>query len=107
MSLLALSDITIRYSRLTAVRDVSFSMDEGEILFITGPNGAGKSSLLRAIAGVTPVAGGRIDLAGHEITGQAPENIARLPVASTAANWARAPLAVEGTQHTVPRAPSV
>ncbi|RUU72668.1 ATP-binding cassette domain-containing protein, partial [Mesorhizobium sp. M7A.T.Ca.TU.009.01.3.1] len=56
MSLLALSDITIRYSRLTAVRNVSFSMDEGEILFITGPNGAGKSSLLRAIAGVTPVA---------------------------------------------------
>ncbi|NGN43893.1 ABC transporter ATP-binding protein [Mesorhizobium sp. CGMCC 1.15528] len=78
MSLLALSDITIRYSRLTAVRDVSFSMAEGEILFITGPNGAGKSSLLRAIAGVTPVAGGRIDLAGQEITSQAPENIARL-----------------------------
>jgi len=78
MSLLALSDITIRYSRLTAVRDVSFSMTEGEILFITGPNGAGKSSLLRAIAGITPVAGGRIDLAGQEITSQAPENIARL-----------------------------
>jgi len=78
MSLLALSDVTIRYGRLTAVRDVSFAMDEGEILFITGPNGAGKSSLLRAIAGVTPAAGGRIDLAGHEITGQAPENIARL-----------------------------
>lgn len=78
MSLLALSDITVRYGRLTAVRDVSFSMDEGEILFITGPNGAGKSSLLRAIAGVTPVAGGRVDLAGQEITGQSPENIARL-----------------------------
>jgi len=78
MSLLALSDITVRYGRLTAVRDVSFSMDEGEILFITGPNGAGKSSLLRAIAGVTPVAGGRVDLAGREITGQSPENIARL-----------------------------
>ncbi|MBD0416931.1 ABC transporter ATP-binding protein [Oryzicola mucosus] len=78
MSLLALSDITIRYSRLTAVREVSFSMTEGEILFITGPNGAGKSSLLRAIAGVTPVAGGKIQLAGQDITGQAPENIARL-----------------------------
>lgn len=78
MSLLAVSDLTVRYGRLTAVRNVTFSLAEGEILFITGPNGAGKSSLLRAIAGVTPPAGGRIDFADHDITGQAPENIARL-----------------------------
>lgn len=78
MSLLALSGVTIRYGRLTAVRDVSFAMNEGEILFITGPNGAGKSSLLRAIAGVTPPAGGTIEFAGKNVTGEAPENIARL-----------------------------
>ncbi len=40
MSLLELSGITIRYGRLTAVREVSFSLKEGEILFVTGPNGA-------------------------------------------------------------------
>ena len=78
MSLLSLSNITIRYGRLTAVRNVAFTLAEGEILFITGPNGAGKSSLLRAIAGVTPPAGGRIDFADHDITGRAPEDIARL-----------------------------
>lgn len=78
MSILAVSDIAIRYGRLTAVRGVSFSMEEGEILFITGPNGAGKSSLMRAIAGVTPPAAGRIDFAGQDITGRAPEDIARL-----------------------------
>lgn len=78
MSLLAVSNISIRYGRLTAVRNVGFTMAEGEILFITGPNGAGKSSLLRAIAGVTPPAGGRIDFADHDITGQSPERIARL-----------------------------
>jgi len=78
MSLLTLANVTIRYGRLTAVRHVGFSMAEGEILFITGPNGAGKSSLLRAIAGVTPPAGGRIDFADHDITGRAPEDIARL-----------------------------
>jgi len=77
MSLLALSDVTVRYGRLTAVREVSFRMQEGEILFITGPNGAGKSSLLRAIAGVTPPAGGRIDLGNSDITGHSPEDIAR------------------------------
>jgi branched-chain amino acid transport system ATP-binding protein len=77
MSLLALSNVSVRYGRLTAVREVTFSLGEGEILFITGPNGAGKSSLLRAIAGVTPPSGGRIDFADHDITGRAPEDIAR------------------------------
>lgn len=80
MSLLSLSSVSVRYARLTAVRNVSLTMDEGEILFITGPNGAGKSSLLRAIAGVTPPAGGRIDFEGHDITGRAPEDIARLGI---------------------------
>lgn len=78
MSLLALSNVTVRYGRLTAVRNVALTLAEGEILFVTGPNGAGKSSLLRAIAGVTPPAGGRIDFADHDITGRAPEQIARL-----------------------------
>ncbi|NTJ43843.1 ABC transporter ATP-binding protein [Agrobacterium larrymoorei] len=78
MSILAVSDIAIRYGRLTAVRGVSFSMNEGEILFITGPNGAGKSSLMRSIAGVTPAAAGRVDFSGQDITGKAPEDIARL-----------------------------
>ena len=80
MSLLSLSNVSVRYGRLTAVRNVNFSMAEGEILFITGPNGAGKSSLLRAIAGVTPPAGGRIDFEGHDITGRSPEDIARLGI---------------------------
>lgn len=78
MSLLSLSKVSVRYGRLTAVRGVTFTLAEGEILFITGPNGAGKSSLLRAIAGVTAPAGGRVDFADHDITGQAPEDIARL-----------------------------
>ncbi|WP_182083996.1 ABC transporter ATP-binding protein [Aureimonas sp. ME7] len=78
MSVLNLSGVEVRYGRLTAVRDVSFSMRDGETLFITGPNGAGKSSLLRAIAGVTPVAGGTVDFDGYPITGRTPEAIARL-----------------------------
>ncbi|WP_137130779.1 ABC transporter ATP-binding protein [Rhizobium sp. FY34] len=78
MTLLNLVNVSVRYGRLTAVRDVSIDLKEGQILFITGPNGAGKSSLLRAIAGVTPTAGGHIEFDGAEITGRAPEDIARL-----------------------------
>jgi branched-chain amino acid transport system ATP-binding protein len=75
---LSLTDVTVRYSRLTAVRDVSFDLAEGEILFITGPNGAGKSSLMRSIAGVTHCASGKIMMDGRDITAEKPENIARM-----------------------------
>jgi len=78
MTLLNLVDVSVRYGRLTAVRGVSINLKEGEVLFITGPNGAGKSSLLRAIAGVTPVAGGHVEFDGAQITGRTPEDIARL-----------------------------
>jgi heme exporter protein A len=45
---------------------LDFSVAAGEALVITGPNGAGKSSLLRMIAGLVRVAGGRLDLAGGD-----------------------------------------
>ncbi|HEV7414523.1 MAG TPA: ATP-binding cassette domain-containing protein, partial [Tianweitania sediminis] len=78
MTLLSLTDVSVRYGRLTAVRGVSFSVAENEILFVTGPNGAGKSSLMRAIAGVTHCAAGKITLDGRDITAEKPENIARM-----------------------------
>lgn len=77
MSFLSLRDVSVRYGRLTAVRGVSLDLDEGGLLFITGPNGAGKSSLLKAIAGVVRPASGTIRLNGADITGRAPEDIAR------------------------------
>ncbi|MBR0897278.1 ABC transporter ATP-binding protein [Bradyrhizobium tropiciagri] len=77
MTALAVNDITVSYGRLTALRGVTLTVDEGEILFVTGPNGAGKSTLLNAIAGVVPPASGSIKIDGAEITGAAPEDIAR------------------------------
>lgn len=78
MTLLNLANVSVRYGRLTAVRNVSLDLKEGAILFITGPNGAGKSSLLRTIAGVTPTASGHVEFDGADITGKSPEDIARL-----------------------------
>ncbi|QGX97078.1 ABC transporter ATP-binding protein [Roseovarius faecimaris] len=78
MSLLNVDNITVRYGRLTALRNFSLSMEQGETLFVTGPNGAGKSTLLKAIAGVVAPAEGRIGFQGQKVDGNPPENIARL-----------------------------
>lgn len=78
MSMLEVQGLTVRYGQLTALRDVSLSLAEGETLFVTGPNGAGKSTLLKAIAGVVAPGTGRITLAGQDITTNAPETTARL-----------------------------
>jgi branched-chain amino acid transport system ATP-binding protein len=78
VTLLSVKDITVRYGRLTALRGVSLSLDEGEILFVTGPNGAGKSTLMKAIAGVVKPVSGTISYRGNEIAGRPPEDIARL-----------------------------
>jgi branched-chain amino acid transport system ATP-binding protein len=53
---------------LPIVRGVSMSVSAGEIVVLLGPNGAGKSSLVKAIAGLVPIASGAVRLAGAEIT---------------------------------------
>lgn len=78
MSFLAVNDISVSYGRLTALRNATLAMQEGETLFVTGPNGAGKSTLLKAIAGVVAPRAGSITLAGQAIGGHSPETIARL-----------------------------
>jgi branched-chain amino acid transport system ATP-binding protein len=77
MILLAVNDVTVRYGRLTALRGITLTIAEGEVLFVTGPNGAGKSTLLNAIAGVVPAISGSIAIDGAEVTGAPPEQIAR------------------------------
>jgi branched-chain amino acid transport system ATP-binding protein len=69
MTLLELEAVTLRHGLLTAVHGLSLSVAEGEVLSIIGANGAGKTTLMRAIAGVHPVAEGRIRFQGADITG--------------------------------------
>jgi branched-chain amino acid transport system ATP-binding protein len=66
--LLQVDKLVARYGLLQAVREVSLSVAEGEVLALVGANGAGKSTLLRTIAGVHPASGGTIRLEGTEIT---------------------------------------
>jgi branched-chain amino acid transport system ATP-binding protein len=77
MAKLGIHDLAVRYGKLTAIADLSFSVAEGERVFVSGPNGAGKSSLLSAIAGAVRAAHGRIEMDGEILSGLGPEAIAR------------------------------
>jgi branched-chain amino acid transport system ATP-binding protein len=66
--LLEMQQIEVRYGRVRAVRRVDLQVAPGEIVTVLGANGAGKTSLLRALAGMTPIAGGRIRFDGQDIT---------------------------------------
>lgn len=68
MTLLSVQNLEVRHGLLRAVRDLSFSVDEGEVVAVVGANGAGKSTLMRAMAGAHGPAGGRITLDGTDVT---------------------------------------
>ena len=70
--------IHVRYGDLVALRGISLTVAEGEVVCIIGPNGAGKSTTLAAIAGGVIPHTGDIRVDGRSILGQRPEQIARL-----------------------------
>jgi branched-chain amino acid transport system ATP-binding protein len=81
--LLAVNGLTKRYGGLTANSDISFDVNEGEVVGIIGPNGAGKSTLFDLITGFQPPDAGRVLLDRNEITGLRPDHISRLGVGRT------------------------
>ncbi len=67
-ALLAAEAVTVRFGGLVAVRNVSLSVDEGEIMGLIGPNGAGKSTLFNALCGFVRAEQGRVELLGQNVT---------------------------------------
>jgi branched-chain amino acid transport system ATP-binding protein len=66
--LLEISDLNVRYGRTHAVRDLSLSVGQDEIVTVLGSNGAGKTSLLRCLQGFVKPSGGTVRFAGEDIT---------------------------------------
>jgi branched-chain amino acid transport system ATP-binding protein len=80
-AMLEVSSLELRYGAIRAVKDVSLTVGEGELVALLGANGAGKSSTLRAIAGAHKAASGTIRLNGETVTNLSPERMVRNGVA--------------------------
>src|SRR6266513_2238660 len=75
MMLLEVDDIHAFYGAIEALKGVSLTVDEGEVVTLIGSNGAGKSTTLRSISGLTPPSAGAVRFAGEEITRQQAQEI--------------------------------
>jgi branched-chain amino acid transport system ATP-binding protein len=78
---LEITDLHVSYGPIDAVRGVSLSVPAGDVVAVVGPNGAGKSSLLHAITGLVATRRGSVRWRDVDITGWAPERVARAGIA--------------------------
>jgi len=83
VAILELQRVTKRFGGLTATNDVSFSVGEGEIVFIVGPNGAGKTTLFNLISGVLHPDSGVIRFAGRDVSRISPDKAAQAGIGRT------------------------
>ena len=74
-AILQVRDLSISYKKINAVRNISFEINEGEIVSLIGSNGAGKTSTMRCISGLIKAKSGSILFEGQEILGKTPAQI--------------------------------
>ena len=67
MSMLKVENLSVHYGMIQAVRDVSFEVNEGEVVSLIGANGAGKTTILRTISGLVRPSAGKIEFVCNEI----------------------------------------
>ena len=77
MSLLNVTNLSVSYGAIEAIRNCSLRVEQGEIVTLIGGNGAGKSTMLRTISGLLTPKQGTIQFEGKEIQGQPPHRIAQ------------------------------
>ncbi len=75
--LLKIEDLKVNYGGIEAVKGISLSVEEGQIVTLIGANGAGKSTTLRTISGLVKPRSGTITFAGEDITGLDPTSIVK------------------------------
>ncbi len=83
MILFELKNLVKRFGGLTAVNDVSFQVEKGEIFGLIGPNGSGKTTIFNCISSYFPVSGGNIYFKGQDITGLKTNKICKAGIGRT------------------------
>jgi branched-chain amino acid transport system ATP-binding protein len=81
MTMLELRGVTVRYGAVLGIEDVSFTVDEGEVVALLGANGAGKSTTLGSICGLIKPSAGQIHWQGERIDGRGAHRLARAGIA--------------------------
>lgn len=76
--LLEVAHLSLRYGGVSALDDVSFTVEQGEVVGLIGPNGAGKTSCIDALTGFQPAQGGHVRFRGTVLTGMAPHQRSRV-----------------------------
>ncbi len=80
MALLELQGICTYYGNIQALKDISLSVNEGEIVTLIGANGAGKTTTLMSICGITAIRSGKILLNGNDISSESPHKIVQMGI---------------------------
>jgi branched-chain amino acid transport system ATP-binding protein len=86
VTILQVSGLSKRFGGVQAVQDVSFAIEAGTIHSVIGPNGAGKTTLFNLITGIYTPDSGRVVLAGEDVAGLPPEQLARRRMSRTFQN---------------------
>ncbi|MBV9362017.1 MAG: ATP-binding cassette domain-containing protein, partial [Betaproteobacteria bacterium] len=79
--MIQLSSVTASYGTVSAIRDITIDVGEGEAVGLLGANGAGKSTTLRAISGQVKLASGTVRFAGTDLSSLPPYRIPELGIA--------------------------
>ncbi|MFP4476767.1 MAG: ABC transporter ATP-binding protein [Desulfatibacillaceae bacterium] len=86
MSFFKVENLTMWFGGLTALEDISFEVQKGEIYAVIGPNGAGKTTLFNCVNGIYKPSRGAVYFKDEKLTGKKPDKVAKMGVARTFQN---------------------
>jgi len=78
--MLELDDVHVHYGKVEALKGITVSVKQGEIVTLIGANGAGKTTTLKTISGVRPLSAGRITFEGEDITRRKPHQLVEMGI---------------------------
>ena len=84
--LLELKSVTIKFGGITALNEVNFHVNKGEICALIGPNGAGKTTVFNVVTGVYPITSGEMLFNGESLSGKKRHQVTKMGLARTFQN---------------------